>query len=63
VLRRIPNHLVAEVVDQRENNRMRKRDNHSGAARGEAQQNTRREDKEERSNEDTHPNVHRYTSG
>lgn len=62
VLRRVPHRLVAEVVDQRENNRVREGNDQSGATRGEAQQNARRENKEEYGNEETHPDVHRYTS-
>ena len=61
VLRRIPHGLVAEVVDQRENNRVRGGDDPLGGTRREAQKDTRRKHEEENGNEQTHPDVHGYT--
>ena len=63
VLRRIPHRLVGEVVDQRENNRVRERNDQSGAAGGETHQDARRQQNEKYGNEEAHPDVHRYTSG
>jgi len=51
------------MVDQGENNRVRRRDDPLRAAGGETHQNTRRKNKEKNRNEKAHPDVHRYTSG
>ena len=61
VLRRIPHGLVAKVVDQRENDRMCCGNSPLGAARREAQEDTRCKQEEENGNEQAHPNVHGYT--
>ena len=61
VLRRIPHGLVAEVVDQRENDRVCGGDGPLGAARRETQEDARCKQEEENGNEQAHPDVHGYT--
>jgi hypothetical protein len=61
ILGRVPHGLVAEVVDQRENDRVCGGNGPLGATRRKAQEDTRCKQEEENGNEEAHPDVHGYT--